>query len=49
MGEMWDGLGWAEVGHLCVCMPLPLFNLQNLARRSSEKARTVCMRGGGSL
>lgn len=36
------------MGHLYVCMPLPLFNLQSLARRSSE-ARTVCRRGGASL
>lgn len=37
-----------QVGHLYVCVPLPLFNLQSLARRSSE-ARTVCRRGGASL
>lgn len=31
-----------------MCMPLPLFNLQSLARRSCED-RTVCRRGGASL
>lgn len=41
----WDGLGWAN----CTPVPLPLFNLQSLARRGSEKARTVCLGGGGSL